>query len=369
MGIIKKILVVPIILISIYIGILILLTFPIPQKHVVYLHRLQVPFFPNFHIPTEYGFPNNAVRNLHIRTIDNITIGAWHILPNEYHTENDLRNKIEPTDDVFDQALQDERFETVIYFHGNAMSRVAPWRIDLYKNLRMKFPRLNIIAIDYRGFGDSEGTPSENGLHLDAKSTYDWLISKNVSPSKISLIGHSLGTGVASYLAYDLTKLGTPPKSLILQAPYSSLPNLIFEYRLLEVVPILAPLKWSSRGKEWMLTKLNHIFDSYTYIKDVKCPILIVYGAYDVEIPVDHSKQLFFSALSDNKEPYSEGWLLNDKNIKVHEIHNEATVYTKPKVNDNIKLVNLLHANHNNLGYFDYLYQSIGELNNWSSLL
>ncbi|KAI9299780.1 Alpha/Beta hydrolase protein, partial [Cunninghamella echinulata] len=349
-------------------AILILLTFPTPQKFVIYLHWLQVPWSPNFHLPVEYGFPNNAVRNIRIPTIDNITLGAWHILPNEYHAQYDLRNKVGLTDNVFDQALQDEKYDTVIYFHGNAMSRVAPWRIDLYKNLRLKFPRLNIIAIDYRGFGDSEGTPSENGLHLDAKSTYNWLISKNVSPSKISLIGHSLGTGVATHLAYDLTKLGTPPKSLILQAAYSSLPNLIFEYRILEIVPILAPLKWSSRGKEWMLSKLNHIFDSYSYIKKVDCPILIVYGAYDLEIPVDHSKQLFFSALGSDDQ-YNEDWLLNNKEIKINEINSEATVYTILKANKSIKLVNLHHANHNNLGYFDYLYQSIQELTHWSSLL
>jgi abhydrolase domain-containing protein 12 len=58
--------------------------------------------------------------------------GAWHILPADYYEKHQLRyNSV--NDEMYDQAFTDPKYETVIYFHGNALNRLAPWRIDLYK--------------------------------------------------------------------------------------------------------------------------------------------------------------------------------------------------------------------------------------------
>ncbi|KAI8086085.1 Alpha/Beta hydrolase protein [Halteromyces radiatus] len=367
MSLLKKAIVLSTSLVALYVAIVIGLCFETPQTLMIYLHWLQAPLYAKFDTPEYYGFAHNAIRNIQIKTEDNITLGAWHILPSEYHIEQKLNIMDQVTNDIFDQALMDVKYDTVIYFHGNAMNRVAPWRIDLYKNLRMKFPKLNILALDYRGFGDSEGSPSEYGLQLDAQATYNWLLSKKVSHDRISLIGHSLGTGVATTLAHDLSRKGTPPKTLILQAPYTSLSHLVFEYRLLEYIPILGPLKWSSFAKELMLSRLNHRFDSLSRISKVSCPILIVVGQHDIEIPVDHSTQLFYEALIGK----DDDWLTKKKNeIQVYEIKNEAKVYIKKssdKSSSLVELVYLEHANHNNLGYFDYLYTAIGDVTHWTS--
>lgn len=80
------------------------------------------------------------------------------MLPTSYYVEHALRQRT-PEDSLYDEALGNPAYDTVMYFHGNAMNRAAPWRTDLYKRLSDKFDHLNIIAIDYRGFGDS-GKPA-----------------------------------------------------------------------------------------------------------------------------------------------------------------------------------------------------------------
>ncbi|KAI9312874.1 Alpha/Beta hydrolase protein [Dichotomocladium elegans] len=223
MAILRKLIITPVVLAAIYVVIVFVLAFPEPQRFMIFLNRIQVP--TRFEMPEWYGFAHHKVRNLDLS--------------------------------LYDKALMDPGHETVIYFHGNAMNRAAPWRVELYK-----FDRLNIIAIDYRGYGDSEGIPSEEGLQLDAMAVIDWLRDRKVPHHRISLIGHSLGTGVATRLAYEMTRKGIPPKSLIVKAAFSSLPNLIFEYHILDYLPILAPLRALPRIQAWLLESLQHAFDS-----------------------------------------------------------------------------------------------------------
>ncbi|KAI9017895.1 Alpha/Beta hydrolase protein [Phycomyces nitens] len=295
-------------------------------------------------MPEYYGFGHNQVRNVCIKTADDVTLGAWHLLPSDYYRRLGIRYQ-SVDEQVYDDALADPNYPTVVYFHGNAMNRAAPWRVDLYKALINRFGMVNLVAIDYRGFGDSEGVPSEEGLRLDAQATIDWLVKRNVPPGRITLIGHSLGTGVATTLAYDLTKAGTPPQALILKAAYSSLPNLIFEYRMLEIFPILGPLKYVPQLQNWVLSKLVHTFDSLSRIQHIDCPVLIVYGEADLEIPGHNSHQLFHRAIygSDAPAPFTAQ---DDRMVK-ETIPNEATVYTA----GNTRLVELKHADHNNGTY------------------
>ncbi|KAI8327158.1 hypothetical protein BD560DRAFT_418622, partial [Blakeslea trispora] len=63
--------------------------------------------------------------NTRIQTSDNVTIGAWHFLPKSYYDQHQRS--------CFDDALSEPAYDTVIYFHGNALDRTAPWRVDLYK--------------------------------------------------------------------------------------------------------------------------------------------------------------------------------------------------------------------------------------------
>jgi abhydrolase domain-containing protein 12 len=62
-----------------------------------------------------------------------VRTGAWHILPSEYHDKEGLRYKDDLDESVYDAALMNPDYDTMIYFHGNSLSRTAPIRIDFYK--------------------------------------------------------------------------------------------------------------------------------------------------------------------------------------------------------------------------------------------
>ncbi|KAI8847981.1 Alpha/Beta hydrolase protein [Chytridium lagenaria] len=207
-----------------------LLLLDVPQRMILFLSNVNYPFGVDWDKPEVFGFSPNKAHNLKIRTRDGIHIGAWHILPSSYYraltrsleiTHPSSKKGAFVTEDLQNQALKDR--PVVLYFHGNAGNRAAPNRIETYKNFSEKL-NLNVVTIDYRGFGNSEGTPSEDGLALDARAAWDWLLQRGVPPSNIILVGHSLGTGVATRLARDLSddNLTTPPN---LPAPSSSNPR------------------------------------------------------------------------------------------------------------------------------------------------
>lgn len=80
---------------------------------------------------------------------------------------------------------------TLIFFHGNAgnMGHRLQNCVGLYHNLHC-----NILLVEYRGYGLSEGTPSEEGLYLDAKASLDYLFQRNdINHSEIIVFGRSLG--------------------------------------------------------------------------------------------------------------------------------------------------------------------------------
>lgn len=352
-----------------YTILVVILSFPVPQRWVVYLHWVNYPFFTDFNTPEYFGFGHNKVRNVRIETDDGVQVGAWHILPSHYYMGQRLRfrEKDMMQDAIYDLALGNPDYETVIYFHGNAGNRAAPWRVDLYKKLNDKFPNVNIIAIDYRGFGDSKGTPSEDGLRSDAMATFKWLTDRGVPNDKISIIGHSLGTGVATSLAYELSRIGSPPKALILKAAYSSLPTLIFEYRALKYIPFFAPIRLFPVFQGWLQRRMVHQFDSLSRIQYVDCPILIIYGAIDFEIPGHNSHKLFHRAIYgvESEIDYSDEWLANDHNIKNVTIENEAIQY-EHRSRPDVSLVTLKYAHHNNVGYFDYVFEAMGVTTKWT---
>ena len=144
-----------------------------------------------------------------ITTSDNITLGAWFTFSDLYFQEASLARggNITMTEADLAAALKDH--VTILYFHGNAASRAAPHRIRFYSQWSSRFDA-NILAIDYRGFADSQGSPSEHGLGLDAQAAWDWLITRGAQPKQILLFGQSLGTGVVAKLAYYLEQKGTP---------------------------------------------------------------------------------------------------------------------------------------------------------------
>lgn len=159
--------------------------------------------------------------------------------------------------------------EVVLYFHGNAGS------LNGWKAIAEDFTSLgyNFCIIDYRGYGKSTGTITENGIYEDAKTAYQFLINeKGFTANEVIIYGRSIGTGVAVELASRHLS-----KGLILESSYTSLKKLANQK-----VPFLLPSLF-----------LRYQFDNKRKINAIKCPIVFFHGSNDTLIPFTHTKELF----------------------------------------------------------------------------
>lgn len=266
----------------------------------LYLNFINYPFFMNFDIPERVGFAHGKIRNIHIETSDGLTIGAWHVLPESVYQAAVAKYGLEIPQSVYDDALNSR--PVVQYCHGNAANRAAPFRTETYRHLTTRLD-LNVVAVDYRGFGDSEGIPSEQGLYEDARSVFRWIREKGTPSIEIILMGQSLGTGVVVNLASELSNAGIKFKALVTMAAYSSISDLLYQYKLLRTFPILSPLSPFPWLQNLALKAVTHKFDSASKIANVTSPILIVHGTHDAEISLWQSRKLFMSIVTKETAP------------------------------------------------------------------
>jgi fermentation-respiration switch protein FrsA (DUF1100 family) len=132
---------------------------------------------------------------------------------------------------------------------------------------------LGAMAIDYRGYGRSTGTPSERGLRLDARAAFDWL--RRAAPeSQIAVFGESLGTYPATALAGE-----RPVAGVLLNAPFASL------QRLWQLHPP-PPVGFMSSAP----------FDSAALIGRIQAPLLALQGSADEIVPLAEAERLFAAA-------------------------------------------------------------------------
>ncbi len=132
----------------------------------------------------------------------------------------------------------------VVDFHNNR--EVIERRVEHARSLRAR--GLGVLLVEYRGYGASSGSPSEEGLYLDAEAALDTLAARGVGPDRIVLSGTSLGTGVAA----EMARRGRGDR-LVLVTPYTSIPDLVTS-----AVPV-APGELLVRDHFDTLTKAPHI--------------------------------------------------------------------------------------------------------------
>lgn len=181
---------------------------------------------------------------------------------------------------------------TFLAFHGNA-SNIAN-REATYEFLR-DMPA-NVLALEYRGYGHSEGKPSEAGLYLDADAAYQFLIdTKRLAPKSILLFGQSLGTTVAADLAARRRVGG-----LILEAPLPSASR------------AAGKIFWFLPG----LSLLVHSqFDTIAKLKKVTVPIMVIQCTHDPVLPFEFGQEVYNAAPSPKRFLRIEG-----------ECHEESTL-------------------------------------------
>ncbi|KAG6865507.1 hypothetical protein C0991_001937 [Blastosporella zonata] len=187
-----------------------------------------------------------------------------------------------------------KQYPTVLFFHGNAATRAFKARIFHYEAYSSRLGT-NVLAIDYRGYADSTGTPSEQGLVTDARAAWDWLLKEGAKEEDILLVGHSLGTGVASQLAAQLYDEGFKPRGVVLLSPFSSIREVLNTYQFFGLIPLMKPLAMIPYvpGEDLVTWALIHRFDSLGAVPRIKGPVMIAHAEDDWDIPYTHSVVLF----------------------------------------------------------------------------
>jgi abhydrolase domain-containing protein 12 len=199
------------------------------------------PFFSSSSIPTHRFSLAGKTLNLQLTTSDNVTLGAWLVLSDTFYHAQPTQPTAETLPALALQALQSH--PTVLFLHGNAATRAVAFRVGIYAALSARLGA-NVLALDYRGFADSSGTPSEPGLARDARAAWDWLAAHGARPEDVLVVGHSLGTGVGTRFVHELeVEQAVRPRGLVLLAPFSSIHTLLDTYYVLGLIPLMKPLE------------------------------------------------------------------------------------------------------------------------------
>lgn len=170
-------------------------------------------------------------------------------------------------------------FPTIIYFHGNAAHLGN--RAGTYHSFTQA--GFGLLALSYRGYGKSEGTPSENGIYQDARAAIAYARHElNIPANKLIYYGESLGSGVAIQVANE-----QPPGAVVLEAPYTSVAQRAAEIYFYVPVQLL----------------IRDRFESYRKIGGVHAPLLILHGLQDTVIPIAHGKAILAQA-NEPKQAY-----------------------------------------------------------------
>lgn len=192
---------------------------------------------------------------------------------------------------------------TILLSHGNAADVAR-----LYSFIEaLEWHDFSVLAYDYRGYGHSEGKPSEKNTYEDIQAAFDFLTKRKRIPSdQIILMGMSLGTGPTIELATKVKVAG-----VILQSPF------LTAYRLKTMIPFI-------------------LFDKYKNIRkahNVKSPILIIGGTADNIVPPWHTKQLY-KAMPDPKQEY---WVKDGDHNNLIGVAGEAYFETIQQFADGLK--------------------------------
>ena len=163
-----------------------------------------------------------------VETIDNVKIRGWHLPPANPDTLFSLSLKGEAREEYLDLLLRNAT-RIVIFLHGNAGTRATPRRLHIINQLS-SYHQAHVIAIDYRGFGESSGWPTEEGTVEDVRAVLDGLLLRigNSTNASVVLYGQSLGTGISLKFLRDYQNASSPVgviTGLILDAPFTSLPD------------------------------------------------------------------------------------------------------------------------------------------------
>ena len=163
---------------------------------------------------------------------------------------------------------------TVLVFNGNAGNRAhrGPLAAAFHRH------GLQVLLVDYRGYGGNPGAPTETGLAADSRAARAYLVGRpDVDASRIVYFGESLGTAVAVDLAVE-----HPPAALVLRSPFTSMADVGQDH-----YPFL-PVRLLLRDR----------FVTIDQIQRIRVPLLVIAGGHDRVVPIESSLRLYDAAVA-----------------------------------------------------------------------
>ncbi|KAK2809182.1 hypothetical protein FQN50_004018 [Emmonsiellopsis sp. PD_5] len=315
------------------------LTYPVVQRGALYVNHLNPSYWQDVNDVEYFGFMKSQVQPFNIQTPDNETLYAWHILPPHVYQENEEALQANapsgPAENVtkttaFKLLAENPNARVVVNLHGNAAHIGSGFRPQIYRSiLAASTPEhpVHVIAFDYRGFGISTGSPTEEGLITDSLAVLNYLTSAPLSihPSRIALTGQSLGTAVASAVAERYAfgdgngdVASSVPDALagvVLFASFSDLRTLLDSYSVGGILPpLLSALIAYPKVQNYVLSHMLDTWDSaarlarLTGVKPLagdaesaqanqEFDLTVVHAANDFEIPWRNGRWLWEAAV------------------------------------------------------------------------
>jgi pimeloyl-ACP methyl ester carboxylesterase len=245
----------------------------------VYIFQARLIFFPNVPgrtlaaTPSQIGLRFEEVR---ITTADRVDLHGWYV-------------------------AAPAGAPAVLLCHGNAgnIAHRLDW-LEIFCGMGFA-----TLLFDYRGFGRSSGTPTEQGTYLDSQAAWDFLTNtKGFLPRSIVIVGESLGGPIAAHLAKDVA-----PGALILVSTFTSVPNLARTFYWYLPVRLLARFQYPTAA----------------YVARVHVPTLVIHSRDDEMIPFSHGEEL-------RRRASGPAQLL-----EIFGDHNAAFMLSKPKLTEGMR--------------------------------
>jgi uncharacterized protein len=245
----------------------------------VYIFQARLIFFPNVPGRTLTTTPSQiglGFEDLRITTADRVDLHGWYVAA--------------PTGAA-----------AILLCHGNAgnIAHRLDW-LEMFCGMGFA-----MLLFDYRGFGRSSGTPTEQGTYLDAQAAWDFLTNtKGFSPRSVVIVGESLGGPIAAHLAKDVA-----PGALILVSTFTSVPNLASNLYWYLPVRLLARIQYPTAE----------------YVTRVHVPTLVIHSRDDETIPFSHGEEL-------RRRASGPAQLL-----EIFGDHNAAFMLSRPKLTEGMR--------------------------------
>ncbi|CAI6229706.1 unnamed protein product [Periconia digitata] len=298
---------------GIWIPAMLLCCIPWVQKQMLYLHW--VTLWPGKWLtePERAGFLKNQASTFRIPTKDGERLFGWLIAPLGIYSSNAqefLRERASEGDiedeTSFRLLRNDPHARLLIYFHGNTATLAQGRRTEEYRAYASgASDKIFVLTFDYRGFGKSTGSPSEEGVLNDAEAVVDWALNTAcISPERIVLLGHSLGTAVAAGITLQYANLPAPIhfSGLILCAAFTNSGNAFSAYSIGNVIPVLAPVNLIPALQVWFSKRMRDTWrtDQRLAALAKQCNtfrLTLVHAQDDGTMPWRQTEQLFASTL------------------------------------------------------------------------